>query len=218
MSKEPTGLGIDATGGPVIDPTANVISLVQANKESADALRDMHDRCITAEIGQVRETVKWLEKVSEIHQTHDREIHRMEQEKLAAFRASDEAARLTEADRTLAAVQLVARSAETTAQDIRNVLTNTATTLAERDAARDREYNNRIAALEKANYEGAGKQAVVDPMMERLVDKIEMLVTSRDTGVGVREAKVEQRDNSKYVMAIIATVLAILAFIAGRGL
>jgi len=155
--KTSAGLGVDAQGNPVIDPTANVIALVQANKEAADALRAMHDRYISAEIEIVRETVKWMEKISDVHQAHDREIHKMEQEKLAAFRASDESARLTEADRTLAAVQLVARTAETTAQDIRNVLTNTATTLAEQNAARDREYNNRIAALEKANYEGAGK-------------------------------------------------------------
>jgi hypothetical protein len=152
-----TGLGVDSSGSPVIDPTANVIALVQANKEAADTLRAMHDRYISAEIQIVRETVKWMEKISDVHQAHDREIHKMEQEKLAAFRTSDESARLTEADRTLAAVQLVARTAETTAQDIRNVLTNTATTLAEQNAARDREYNNRIAALEKANYEGAGK-------------------------------------------------------------
>jgi len=152
-----TGLGVDASGAPVIDPTANVIALVQANKEAADTLRDMHDRYIAAEIGTVKETVKWIEKLSDVHQRHDGQIHQMEQDKLAAFRASDEAARLTEADRTLAAVQLVARTAETTANDIRSVLTSTATTLATANAARDREFNNRIAALEKSSYEGAGK-------------------------------------------------------------
>ena len=73
------------------------------------------------------------------------------------FEQSDEAARITEAERTLAAVQLVARSAETTANDIRTVLNTTAQTLANANAARDLEFNNRISALEKSSYEGAGK-------------------------------------------------------------
>lgn len=141
-----TGLGIDASGGPVIDPTANVISLVQANKEAADALRDMHDRLIRAEIGRVEETVKWLEKLSEVHQRHDREIHQAEQEKMAALRASDEAARITEANRSLEATKVVERT-----------LSLTAEAQARRYEADMIENNKRLAVLEKASYEGAGK-------------------------------------------------------------
>lgn len=151
------GIGVDPYGGALIDPTKNVLDLVNAANKRQDDLREMHDRCIAAEIEVVKETVRWMEKLSDAHQAHDREIHLMEQQKLAAFRASDEAARITEAERTLAAVQLVARSAETTANDIRAVLNTTASTLANANAARDLEYNQRVAALEKSSYEGAGK-------------------------------------------------------------
>jgi hypothetical protein len=144
-------------GGPVIDPTKNVLDLTFAANKRQDDLREMHNRYLEAKLATVSETVKWLEKLSDVHQRHDREIHTMEQAKLAAFRQSDEAARITEAERTLAAVQLVARSAETTANDIRAVLNTTAQTLASANAARDLEFNNRISALEKSSYEGAGK-------------------------------------------------------------
>ena len=155
--KNATGLGVDAQGAPVIDPTANVIALVQANKESADALRTMHDRCITAEISIVRETVRWLGKISDVHQNHDREIHKMEQEKLAAFRQSDEAARLTEANRQLAAIEVLARTTQTNADNLRNALDTTASTIAKQNAETNSEIYQRLAALEKSSYEGAGK-------------------------------------------------------------
>jgi hypothetical protein len=141
----------------VIDPTKNVLDLTSAANKRQDDLREMHNRYLGAEIRRLEETIRWMEKLSDAHQKHDREIHLMEQQKLEAFRKSDETARLTEAERTLAAVQLVARAAETTANDIRAVLNTTATTLAQANAARDLEYNNRISALEKSSYEGAGK-------------------------------------------------------------
>lgn len=167
-SEQRTGMAVDVTGGPVVDPSENVKALNEAGHKRQDDLREMHNRYLEAEIRRLEETVKRVEKIADlradhsreigmVHQSHDREIHKMEQEKLAAFRASDEAARITEAERTLAAVQLVARAAETTANDIRTVLNTTASTLASANAARDLEYNNRISALEKSSYEGAGK-------------------------------------------------------------
>jgi len=211
MSGKATGLGVDATGAPVIDPTANVIALVQANKESADALNTMRDRYVDAEIRVVRETVKWIEKLADVHQRHDATVHQMEQDKLAAFRANDEMARLTEAARTQAAVDLVARAAETTANDIRAVLRDTASALAERDAARDRENNNRMAALEKARYEDAGKQAVADPMLiEMREDQKKLIVALTNMG--------GKTEGAKSLWFIIAAVIAVLGFLTTEGI
>jgi hypothetical protein len=150
-------MGVDASGGPVIDPTKNVLDLTNAANKRQDDLREMHNRYIAAKIDQLQETVKRVEQVSElradharevslIHQAHDREIHKMEQDKLAAFRASDEMARITEANRSLAAIQVVERT-----------LNSTATALASQNAENNVEVNRRLAALEKSSYEGAGK-------------------------------------------------------------
>jgi len=140
------GIGIDAFGNQTIDPTKNVLDLVSAANTRQDDLRDMHDRYVSAEIRRLEETVKWMEKLSDVHQKHDREIHKMEQDKLAAFRASDEMARITEANRSLAAIQVVERT-----------LNSTATALASQNAENNVEVNRRLAALEKSSYEGAGK-------------------------------------------------------------
>lgn len=154
---ERVGIGVDAMGGPVIDPTKNVLDLTAAANKRQDDLRNAHDLLIAAEIRRLEESVRRVEQVSElraaharevglIHQGHDREIHKMEQDKLAAFRASDEMARITEANRSLAAIQVVERT-----------LNSTATALASQNAENNVEVNRRLAALEKSSYEGAGK-------------------------------------------------------------
>lgn len=151
------GLAVDAGGGPTIDPSENVKALNEAGLKRQDDLREMHNRYIEAEIRRLEETVRRVERIADlradhardvslIHQSHDREIHKMEQEKLAAFRASDDAARLTEANRGLAAIEVLARTTQSTADNLRSALEATT-------ATRDQ----RIAALEKSSYEGAGK-------------------------------------------------------------
>lgn len=157
MSKTATGLGVDSSGGPIVDPSENVKELNAASHKRQDDLREMFDRVVAGEINVVRETVRWLGKISEVHQTHDREIHKMEQEKLAAFRASDEMARLTEANRQLAAIEVLARTTQTNADNLRNALDTTAATIAKQNAETNSEIYTRLAALEKSSYEGAGK-------------------------------------------------------------
>jgi hypothetical protein len=157
LAESRTGIGVDAYGGAVIDPTKNVLDLTNAANKRQDDLREMHNRYLEAEFRRLEETVKRVEQISElraefardvsvIHQSHDREIHKMEQDKLAAFRASDEMARITEANRSLAAIQVVERT-----------LNSTATALASQNAENNVEVNRRLAALEKSSYEGAGK-------------------------------------------------------------
>ena len=141
----------------MIDPTKNVLDLTAAANKRQDDLREMHNRYLEAEFRRLEETVRRVEQASDlraeyarelslIHQAHDREIHKMEQDKLAAFRASDEMARITEANRSLAAIQVVERT-----------LNSTATALASQNAENNVEVNRRLAALEKSSYEGAGK-------------------------------------------------------------
>jgi len=155
--KQGIGLGVDAYGGAVIDPTENVKALNEASHKRQDDLREMYNRFIEAEIRRLEETVRRVEQIADlraehsrdvsmIHHSHDREIHKMEQDKLAAFRASDEMARITEANRSLAAIQVVERT-----------LNSTATALASQNAENNVEVNRRLAALEKSSYEGAGK-------------------------------------------------------------
>lgn len=160
----------DNMAGQVIDPSENVKSLNEAGLRRQDDLRDMHDRYVGAEIRRLEQIselrAEHAREVNIIHQSHDREIHKMEQEKLAAFRASDEVARLTEANRSLAAIQVVERT-----------LNSTATALASQNAENNLEVNRRLAALEKSSYEGAGKGTGAKNIVTYVVIAVGMFVS-----------------------------------------
>lgn len=211
MAESRTGIGVDAMGGPVIDPTKNVLDLTNAANKRQDDLREMHNRFLEAEFGRLEETVKRVEQVSDlraeharevnqIHQRHDREIHKMEQDKLAAFRASDEMARITEANRSLAAIQVVERT-----------LNSTATALASQNAENNVEVNRRLAALEKSSYEGAGKQAVADPALAEIISEFKALrlsvVGQQSQGSGQSEG-VDK--TIKYIVIALAALVSLM--------
>src|ERR1700685_2274338 len=74
MAERP-GLGVDATGGPVVDPTANVLALVSAANQRQDGLRDMESR--------------HLREVMRIRDKHAREMREAEADRLDAIREVD---------------------------------------------------------------------------------------------------------------------------------
>ena len=200
--RKATGLGVDATGAPVIDPTANVIALVQANKEAADTLRAMHDRLIMAEIGTVRETVKWIEKLSEVHQDHDYALHRAEAGRLDALRQNDRE------DVKVLAAQTTAK-----AEALQTQVSTTADTLAKTFAANLAEQNKRLSAIERQQAEGMGKATVESPMMAELVAETRALrVAMAGTG-GEKAGRVSQQQLITWVLGIIVTLLLIANYL-----
>ncbi len=55
------GMGVDRSGGPVIDPTANVLALVEANNQRLDELRTadnkLTDKLLEDEKAHIREVI-----------------------------------------------------------------------------------------------------------------------------------------------------------------
>lgn len=89
------GQGIDAQGGPVIDPTANVIALVEAGMKRQDDLREMEAR-------HVRE-------VAQLRADHERELRLAEAARLDAIRRVDVEATATAAEAIRATVEATAK-------------------------------------------------------------------------------------------------------------
>jgi ABC-type Na+ efflux pump permease subunit len=177
MVQESTGrgIGVDAFGGSVIDPTKNVLDLTAAANKRQDDLWDIRALYIGAEIRRLEEIVRRVEETSklrsdfsaqmtDVHQHHDTSIHRMEQEKIAALRSIDEMVRITEANRNLQAVNELARQT-----------TNIREALASQMADSMAEVNKRLSAVELQQSEGRGKQTVADPMMVQLVEEVKAL-------------------------------------------
>jgi hypothetical protein len=192
-------MGNDASGGPTSDPTRNVLELVSAAVLRIDDMADLRARLVAAQLETVSTSArlrsKFLSRTQKLHQRHDREIHKAEQMRLDAVRGIDVAASKTESDRALQAINTLAATNKTDAENLRNALNNTAQTMAKQvsdvaDALQKQtassftELSTRVAALEKSQYEGQGKQAVSDPQTARLAAAVEKLTEASAAGTG----------------------------------
>lgn len=145
------GMGVDSSGDPVIDPTENVIALVQANRERADDLR-ASDRLLDDE------RFRHQQFVAELRAAHTREMRITEASRLDAIRQIDVAARQSESDRAIRAIDNLAITTKSEAEKIRAQLDSTALTLAKETSERFEGVNRRIAELERTSYKGEGKE------------------------------------------------------------
>jgi tetrahydromethanopterin S-methyltransferase subunit F len=185
---KPPGIGVDAFGGAVVDPTKNVLDLVEAANRRQDDLRQFAERLQDAKIEALRQMAVLRadhnREMTVVHSEHDRQIHRAEQDRLNSIREIDVNARVTEAGRNLSAIQTLAASQARDTETLRATVASTAEALARQTQQQVGAIIDRIAQLEKASYTGMGKEAVIDPQMERLSKLVEDLVRSQNQGAG----------------------------------
>jgi F0F1-type ATP synthase membrane subunit b/b' len=187
------GLGVDAQGNPVIDPTANVLILVDAAVKRLDDLRAAENRRIEELLAL--ETLRTKE-VAQLHASYTEKLALAESKRIDAIRSVDVAAVAIASDKAAQQATVLARAVETSAENLRTNLTTLSN-----------ELIKRISTLEQSSYTGAGKSAVSDPMLVTLVDEMRSLRTSRDTGTGKSEG-------SSAVWGIIA---AVIGLVVGSG-
>lgn len=195
------------------DPTENVIRLVEANKSHADEIRVMHDRYISAEIATVRETVKWMEKLADVHQKHDYALHKAEAGRLDALRQNDREDVKLLAAQTVAKADALQNQLSVTATTLQAQVLTTAETLAKSIAADQAEQNKRLSAIEKQQAEGAGKQAVADPMLIEMREDMKRLILALSNTGGEKSGKADQRNYIQWIIMIILALFAIAPYI-----
>jgi hypothetical protein len=178
------GIGVDATGGPVIDPTENVRELFEAGARRQDDLRLAERRLQEEKIIRVENALHAVQREVQIRAEHQVQIDALESKRLDAVRNVDQLAAKTEADRSAAAVTALATAATTTAVTLRATVDTSAQALATQFTNTVTQLTERIASLEKSSYTGAGKQAVADPMMEALVNEMRTLTAQRAADAG----------------------------------
>ena len=141
------GIGVDSSGGPVIDPTQNVLDLVDAAIRRQDDLRESESR-------HIRE-------VARLRAEHAEDLRKAETARIDAIRAVDvgavnRAAEVSAQQATTLAVQ-VAQSAET----LRTQVAAAATAATVALAAALEPIQKDIADLRRAQYEAQGVKSNV---------------------------------------------------------
>jgi hypothetical protein len=194
MAEKP-GLGVDASDGPVVDPTANVIALNEAANKRQDDLRELHGRLLEARITHLAE-------MQRLRADHAKEIRELDTDRLKSIREVDVLAGNTSADRALVAIQTLATVTAGTAETMR-------ATLDQRLGA----VTERIGALEKAAYTGAGRSAVSDPALADLAAAIRRLQEGATLGTGRAAGAGQLWALILGGFALIGSLVAIVGFV-----
>lgn len=180
----PTGLGIDQAGGPVVDPTKNVISLVEAEKQRADDLRSADRMLSTASISHIRELINLQSEIAKLRVYYDERLVNAEAKRIDAIRAVDVNAVSVASQRASDQATVLAAQVATSAEALRALVATTATTVASSQQQLATTLSTRLTTLEQAQYEGKGKQSYADPAMRDLVEEMRSLRESRATAHG----------------------------------
>jgi hypothetical protein len=209
-----SGMGVDRFGGPVVDPTENVKALSDAATKRQDDLREASERFTAAALRHVDEmaTVRAnnAREFAHLRDSHAKEIRRLETDRLNSIRQVDVAYGQTEAKRALDAIQTLAAQTASSAETLRVAQSTMAQAVAKQTADTFIEVTSRVAALEKAYYEGKGKEAVSDPMLAQLVAEVKALAQSGSVTSGASRG---MRDLWGWIVAGVLLILAALPYI-----
>ena len=160
------GLGVDATGSPVIDPTQNVKDLSEAANKRQDDLREAERR-----YNDLRD--EYHRAMSALRAEHQKELNAKESSRLDSIRQVDrEDVAKTAAQSNLAIATLAKQT------------TDLAATLQAQRAADMSEMSKRLSALELTSSATAGRSTATDPLTEALLAKVDRLEGKENTRTG----------------------------------
>lgn len=184
-----TGPATDAYGVPVVDPTKNVLDLVEAAVKRIDDLRDAERMLIQAERRHTRELVDMHAKHTQRMQAKETEridaIRRVDAEVASRAQAVQAAQAATLAGQVAAAAEAMRTSQAAATQASQEALTRVVTPL---QAA--------IDDLRRAQYEQQGKTSQV---------------------IETRDVKSDQRGGSNLAVAVAAGIVGTLSLLIAAG-
>lgn len=172
-----TGIPVDRSGGPTIDPTANVLALVEASNRRQDDLR-----LLQKEMSDIKHAHS--KEICDLMAAHQRALDAKESERLDSIRKVDRDDVNKTAAAALDSIRTLAATTATTAETLRTQVATVAQAAANQRAIDTGETNKRLSALELASSEGKGKQAFSDPMMEKLVSRMDTLLQQNSASSG----------------------------------
>jgi hypothetical protein len=206
------GIGLDASGGPLIDPTANVIALNEAGNIRQDDLRRETNRRIDSELRHLKAIVK-------IHARHQKSLRKAESQRLDSIRQVDREDVNKTAAQALSAIATLATATTTTAETLRGQVATTAQAAATSLANSMGEVNKRLSALELSSSEGRGKATVESPMMAEMVAEIKAMRREQAASVGQRQgttdAQATQKVSTTFILLIAGLILSMIVGAAG---
>lgn len=209
------GLGIDAYGGAVIDPTENVKDLMEASITSLSREAALQEKLVDEKIKRMER--EWIHQahVAELRAAHAKETRAHDTDRWEKTRTIDMANAREAAAQVLAALNNNSATQERTAQTLRDQVASTAQATQQAQAALFNPLADRVSSLEKSSYTGAGRQAVSDPQMDRLTLLVEQLATNQSRVQGTKEGMGDGAKIGLALIGLVATGVSILGGLLG---
>lgn len=199
------GIGIDASGLPVIDPTENVKALSEAATKRQDDLRAEATRLVEFQFraaeAMAAERQRHAKEVADaesrrvdqiltLRGAYDEKLNLAESKRIDAIRAVDVAAVAVASERATAAANVLAAQVTQTAEASRTLISTTAATVATSLQQLTATLDTRLTKLEQASYQSQGKQSYSDPAFVELLTEVKQLreasrqTTGKNEGIG----------------------------------
>ena len=154
----------------VADPTINVLRLVEESTRRTDDLR-------LAE-------AKRIDDILHLRTEYADKLSIAESKRIDALRAVDVSAVSVANERATAQASVLANQVVASADALRTLVSQTATVMAQQTQNLTTQLTDRLASLEKAQYENKGKSGLVDPMLSEMVGELKTLREARATSSG----------------------------------
>jgi hypothetical protein len=165
---------------------------------------------------EARHTMESRQAITELHKSNTEHVRITEelraeyQEKLAiaeakridAIRSVDVAAVAVASERATQQASVLANQVAASADALRALVATTATTFAQQQQSLQTQITERLALLERSQYESKGKAGVTDPAQVEMLSEIKALRAAQSSGSG----KAEGISTSTGVMVAVVTV------------
>lgn len=163
------------------DPTANVLDLVDAAVKRLNDLRAAEvrrtDDLRKAERRRINEQMALRAKF-------DSKLREAEAKRIDAIRAVDVNAVSVASERANQQATVLANQVAASAETLRALVATTASSNAQQLSQITQQLTDRLAKLEQAQYEGSGKQSVLDPQMTALLHEFRSMREDNKQGEG----------------------------------
>lgn len=208
------------------DPTQNVRELVVSSNLRSDDLREAEARRIDesisaerrrvdeiaeAERRRVDDALSSLRREAELRENFTAQLNLAETKRIDAIRAVDVAAVAIANERATAQATVLANQVATSAETLRALVATQAAATAQQFATTTTQLSERIALLERSNYEGSGRATVSDPAVAKMAAELELLRAAKSAGDG------RAGISNQLMFAIVAAVAGLVTWIAQRA-
>jgi hypothetical protein len=210
------GIGVDAYGRSVIDPTENVVALVKAGEITAEKLREADKRFLDAQL-RAQQTLQDYARESEIRlQNFAREAEaklqtamREAEARYARDVAAAETRRIDQLAETRQEFQNTIR--DMLAESVRTTSSLVSTQLVQIQAT----FDARVTKLEQAQLTQAGRSSVADPAIEAMIARNAARLSSIESDLmGIRSNESTAGGRMRGSMDTNARLLAVVMAVA----